>query len=373
MLSSVRLRTALLAVSSFCALFLLVKLQTTLLILLLSQSLWVIFGLRLSYNRGRKKPYTASLILFLPLLIMWLICKTAVTYQNIHLKVLFFIGVSYLLIKSWTLIKDVYDGRIEPPNALTAIAFFSFFPTYISGPMHYYKEFEESLQHPNVPNTHDFVDIAYRFLLGLVKIKVIASLFQPFSLTAVVQAGGASVSAIILGAFAYSIVIYADFSGYSDLAISTARLFGIYTPENFNNPYFSSNIREFWQIWHVSFTRVLTSYIFIPLSRTLQKKWPRNPQNVMVISYLLTFGFCGYWHGPTSNFFFWGIYHATGLILYDLYRAREMKHRLNRGRMPSRKFSTTVHKFSGTICTFCFVSIGWIWFVMPLPMILQSR
>jgi alginate O-acetyltransferase complex protein AlgI len=141
------------------------------------------------------------------------------------------------------------------------------------------------------------------------------------SLMALVGGGPVPLKTLVTASFVYSIVIWADFSGYSDAAIAASRLIGVGAPENFNRPYFAPNIREFWQRWHISFSRVLTSYLFVPISRALQRRL-KGRKPVMVIAYLATFLACGYWHGPTANFLAWGAYHGVGLIVFDLVQSK---------------------------------------------------
>jgi D-alanyl-lipoteichoic acid acyltransferase DltB (MBOAT superfamily) len=228
--------------------------------------------------------------------------------------------------------------------------------------MHSIAEFEKSLASPLPLDAETAVGSVFRILYGLVKVQLVAALLSPLSLQAV--AGGAAVGPVklVLASFVYSIVIWADFSGYSDVAIATARLAGFATPENFARPYAAANLREFWQRWHISFSRVLTNYLFVPISRALARRLGSRRTLVLVIATLITFLACGYWHGPTSNFLLWGLYHGVGLVAYDLTRGRGRK------RNPSR-----LGRALGIAVTFTFVSLGWIPFVLPWSRLLALR
>jgi D-alanyl-lipoteichoic acid acyltransferase DltB (MBOAT superfamily) len=237
--------------------------------------------------------------------------------------------------------------------------------------MHYFGEFDRTIRQRSALTGEKVVDIVFRILLGLVKIKLVAALFTPISLESVKSSGRLGLRSLVIGSFAYSIVIWADFSGYSDLAISTARLIGIKTPENFNYPYAAANIRDFWQRWHITFSRVLTAYIFIPLSRRLQKVLGDRRYAVLIVAYLATFLFCGYWHGPTLNFLLWGLYHGMGLIAYDLYRQATTRRRLLK---KDKSTASSLQRLSyavSVMLTFSFVSFGWILFVLPTDMLLK--
>ena len=149
--------------------------------------------------------------------------------------------------------------------------------------------------------------------------------------------------------YGYALQILFDFSGYSDIAIGSARLFGFHVPENFNYPYLQRNIGDFWRTWHMSLTSWITDYVYIPLggnrrgvSRT---QWNR----------LIAMALCGLWHGAAVHFVLWGLYHGLGLNVYQAYRrARE------RIGVPSFGVAGRV---GATLLTFHFVCVGWVLFV----------
>jgi len=369
--NQVRVRAVSLTVTSLLAIAFVVKLNPIWILLLAAASIWICFGLPLTRSLGKDRPFIASGLVFLPVLIPWVLGKQAVALSWTPLTILYFVGFSFYLIKAWTLIKDYHDGRIEQLDPLVVLSYFFFFPAYIAGPMHYFGEFDQTIRQPSALTGEKMVDIVFRILLGLVKIKLVAALFTPISLEAVKLSGRTGLRSLVIGSFAYSIVIWADFSGYSDLAISTARLIGIETPENFHYPYAAANIRDFWQRWHITFSRVLTAYIFIPLSRRLQKVLGERRNTMLIVSYLATFLFCGYWHGPTLNFLLWGLYHGIGLIAYDLYRQATTRRRLLRKDKSAASSLKPLSYAVSVLLTFSFVSFGWILFVLPTDMLLK--
>jgi D-alanyl-lipoteichoic acid acyltransferase DltB (MBOAT superfamily) len=232
------------------------------------------------------------------------------------------------------------------------------------GPMSYYHEHAASLRKAERLNGDAIVEILFRISVGLTKIYVIAPFFSPFSLQAIQATHTLPLLPTLLAAMSYSVVIWADFSGFSAVAIGCGKLMGIRVPENFNSPYLAPNIREFWQRWHISFSRVLTSYLFIPISRSLSKPLKSHPKVVMVLGYVLTFTFCGFWHGPSLNFIYWGLYHALGLIVYDLFKSRALKKGALQSGAKTTGFLKLLNSAFSTLLTFIFVSVGWILFMI---------
>ena len=367
----VRARAAALAVAGVFALLFVVGLNPFLVLYLVASSLWIVFGLRWTRALGRTRPYLASFLVFLPVLVPWVAGKQSAAGGWKPLDFLYFVGFSFYLIKAWTLIKDYHDGRVERLDAFVVLAYFLFFPAYVAGPMHFYREFDATLREPAPLDGEAAVDVLFRILLGFVKIKLLAALFTPLSLEALKASGALTLRGLVEGSFAYSVVIWADFSGYSDLAIATSRVVGIRTPENFNYPYAAANIREFWQRWHITFSRVLMSYVFVPVSRKLHAALGGRGRAVPIAAALLTFLFCGYWHGPTPNFLLWGLYHGAGLVVYDLYRQAATRRRLKRKGEPLFRYSEPLGRAASVALTFTFVSLGWVFFVLPADMIFK--
>jgi alginate O-acetyltransferase complex protein AlgI len=368
----VRIRAAVLAAAGVIALVFVVGLNPVWVLFLVATSVWIVVGLRWTRRLAENRPYLASFLVFLPVLVPWAAGKQAAALDWPPLSVLYFVGFSFYLIKAWTLIRDYHDGRIKHVDPFVALAYFLFFPAYVAGPMHLYDEFEGSVRRPLGLDGEALVDVVFRLLLGFVKIKLIAALFLPVSLDAVRESGVVSVRRFGVGSFAYSVVIWADFSGYSDLAIATSRLAGIYTPENFNYPYAAGNIREFWQRWHMTFSRVLMSYVFVPVSRKLRAATGRRGRAVVIAASLLTFLFCGYWHGPTLNFLLWGLYHGLGIVVYDLYRRGAPRRRLKREGRPPSTYAGLLGRGLSVLLTFSFVSLGWVFFALPAGMIFRQ-
>jgi alginate O-acetyltransferase complex protein AlgI len=355
----VRLRAALLAALSLAVLAFCADLPPRAILVAVLSAAWVSVGIRASSR--------VSLTMG-PVLAIWVLGKLAGAFDLPRLGIFAFMGFSFFFVKAWTLAKDAADGRVTAPDPLVVAAYLFFFPTWPSGPMHLFGEFDAAIRAPRLPDKAGFVDAVFRAALGLLKVRVLAPTLEPLGLDALADGHPVRPAALVIAAFAYSFVIYLDFSGYSDLAVAAARLAGYETPENFDRPYLAPNIREFWQRWHVTFSRVLTSYLFVPISRALEKPLGERARPIMIVAYTVTFVFCGYWHGPTARFLVWGLYHAIGLVVYDVFRAWAAKKR--RARRGKPLLPPPVGRVLATALTFSFVSIGWIPFVLPMHVLL---
>jgi alginate O-acetyltransferase complex protein AlgI len=163
-------------------------------------------------------------------------------------------------------------------------------------------------------------------------------------------------AAISLSMIAYSAYIYIDFSGYSDIAIGTAFLLGIKTPENFNNPYFSSSLSEFWKRWHITFSNFLKIYVFKPIISMYNKVLGKQYKlTVTILGYITTFAICGLWHGDKINFLYWGIWHGIGLALNKVWFIHFRSNTIS-------KVNIQLYKGLSIIATFLFVTLGWTFF-----------
>ncbi len=262
------------------------------------------------------------------------------------------LGISFFTFEFIHYAVDRYRGTTEPGRFRDYFAFILFFPTMVAGPIKRYQDFLPNLLNPSREWASDWSRGITRILVGLVKKFVIADTLTAFTdhLNRT-DIGLAHRWVLLIWILAYGIHIYFDFSGYSDIAIGSARLFGIKVKENFNWPYFRTNIAEFWSCWHMSLYRWLIDYIFIPLggSRVRPALVYRNVLLTMLIS--------GIWHGAGLNFLAWGLWH--GLLL--------SAHRLWVGwRGPEIRPATGMVKFLSWALTFSMVNLGWAFFCMDI-------
>ena len=369
--SAVRMRAAGLAATGWLALVWVLHLPLVALAALTAALAWLLVCVHLAAPGGSRA--RVALVAVGPLLVLWMAGKHAWPAPVSRLSVLAVAGASYLLVKAWTLAKDRGDGRVPEFDIWTGAAYLLYLPAYLSGPMPYYGEFARRVRQPEAWDGRVGVDTVFRFLVGLAKVFVVAPLLTPMSLIGLAGLPFPGAAQLVLGALVYSVVLYCDFSGYSDLAVATARVVGVTVPENFSRPYLATDIREFWRRWHITFSRVLTSYVFVPLTRALQRRTRLSPRVIMIAGYAVTFGAAGYWHGPTLRFVAWGLYHAAGLIVHDFIRERRLAVRLAAGAAttdpPSAATSaatTTAATATAMVLTFLFVSLGWLLFVPGL-------
>ena len=231
------------------------------------------------------------------------------------LEILLPAGISFYTFKSMSYTIDVYRRELEPCRSLMDYAtFVTFFPELIAGPIVRASIFLPQMTRRIGP-TRDRVAVgASLFLLGLTKKVVIAdSLAVPVD-RVFAQPAIFSGRALWLAAIGYSLQIYCDFSGYSDMAIGTAKMIGYDLPENFNMPYVARNITEFWRRWHMTLSAWLRDYLYIPLGGN------RKGKGRTYINLMLTMLLGGLWHGASWNFVLWGGLHGCALGVHKLYR-----------------------------------------------------
>jgi alginate O-acetyltransferase complex protein AlgI len=273
------------------------------------------------------------------------------------------LGISFFTFEFIHYAVDRYRGKTTAGNFGDYMSFILFFPTMVAGPIKRYQDFRPKLLNPSLDWDRDWQMGGTRILVGLAKKFVIADLLTAFTnhLT-IPDIAQAQRWVLPIWLLAYGMKIYFDFSAYSDIAIGSARLFGIRVPENFDWPYLQTNIAGFWQHWHMSLYKWLVDYVFIPLggSRTAQ---PRVYLNVLITMFL-----SGLWHGAGLNFIVWGLWHGTLLAVHRGWkRWRERK-------APNLKLQTPEKSASGTrmgrtlswALTFVMVNLGWAFFCMDL-------
>ena len=266
------------------------------------------------------------------------------------------LGLSYILFRLIHWLVECRRGTLRTRNFLTYLNYLFFFPTFMAGPIDTLNNFHYWVQNTRVRyNARMLLAGVGRIFLGAVKTLLILPLMLPYATDYHTLLPNMGIwGAVLCAAILYSFYIYIDFSGYCDLAIGMAYMMGIRTPENFNNPYLSANIAEFWKRWHITFSTFLKIYVFKPLIALLNRFPIRKCRMlVSVIAYMLTFFVCGLWHGSTLNFVLWGLWHGLGLSVYKVFTFHH----------PIK--DTRVNRILGIVITFVFVTVGWIFFNYP--------
>ncbi len=228
-----------------------------------------------------------------------------ITLHATTLNIILPVGISFYTFQALSYSIDVYKGKIEATRDIVAFfAFVSFFPQLVAGPIERATNLLPQFQKPRTFDYNKAVDGCRQMLWGFFKKIVIADNCAVYVNQVFENYQDQTGSTLLLAAIFFTFQIYGDFSGYSDIAIGCARLFGINLMRNFNFPYFSRDIAEFWRRWHISLTTWFRDYIYIPLggSRTTKAKVIRNTFIIFLVS--------GFWHGANWTFIAWGAYHA---------------------------------------------------------------
>jgi alginate O-acetyltransferase complex protein AlgI len=259
-------------------------------------------------------------------------------------RVLLPIGISFFTFQKLTYTIDVYREVHEPLKKLSDYALYILmFPQLIAGPIVRYNEIADQLVDRSAnENIDNRLTGFFRFVIGLSKKVLIANVLGE-QVDTIFALGDAELSTYLawIGVIAYAFQIYFDFSGYSDMAIGIGRMIGFKFPENFNNPYISQSISEFWRRWHITLGRFMKNYLYIPLGGN------RVSTGRMFFNLWVVFLISGLWHGAAWNFVLWGAFHGLFLVADRIFLL---------------KFYKLTGKVPSIIITFFIVLIGWVLF-----------
>ena len=238
-------------------------------------------------------------------------------------KIILPVGISFYLFQVMSYTIDVYRGQVKPVKNILDFGFYvSFFPGLVAGPIVRANEFIPQLYKPFCLSRRLFGLAVFWILNGLIK-KIVLSDYLAVNLIDRVFDNPLLFSGFenLFALFAYSLQVYADFSGYTDIAIGIAMLLGFYLPQNFDSPYKSRNPQEFWRRWHMSLSRWLKSYLYIPLggNRSVLGKPMKNKITAGNINSFITMLLGGLWHGASWNFVIWGALNGAGMIVYKVW------------------------------------------------------
>lgn len=273
--------------------------------------------------------------------------------DGLLLNIILPIGISFYTFKALSYTIDVYKGKIEPTRDIVQFfAFVSFFPQLLAGPIERSTTLLPQFGKERKFDYDEAVDGMRQILWGLFKKVVIADncavyvdkIFDTYQ----TQSG----STLLVAAIMFTFQIYGDFSGYSDMSIGTSKLFSISSMKNFNVPYFSRDIAEFWRRWHISLTTWFRDYVYIPLggSRCSKRKIVRNA----VVIFLLS----GLWHGANWTFLVWGAYNAVLFLPLILFK----KNRKHPGVVAQDRCFPNIKELQQMLITFFLAVFGWIIF-----------
>ena len=268
------------------------------------------------------------------------------------LNVILPVGISFYTFQALSYSIDVYRGRIAPTkDPIAFFAYVAFFPQLVAGPIERATNLLPQFEQARTFDYHAAVDGSRRILWGLFKKMVVAdncAIYVDQVWNQMADGAHPSGSTLVLAAILFAFQIYGDFSGYSDIAIGTAKLFGINLKDNFLTPYFSRSVAEFWKRWHISLNTWFVDYVYIPLGGSRNGQW-NTIRNTFVI-FLLS----GLWHGANWTYVTWGLYHALLFVPLILM-----------GTTKKYRDTATWRQIPQMLLTFGLVVIGWIIFRAP--------
>lgn len=328
------------------------------LVMLLSIFMNYIFGLLVDKYREHKTKsklviilmliFNLSLIFIYKYLMFFMTTVNSLTGLNFIVPVINLpIGISFFTFQSISYVIDIYrnNGNVQK-NIFNVGLYIAFFPQLIAGPIVRYETIAEQINNRK-ENIEDFSKGCSRFIMGFAKKILISNQMAIIADAAFNSTHQLSIGFAWLGAIAYTLQIYYDFSGYSDMAIGLGKMFGFYFNENFNYPYISKNITEFWRRWHISLSTWFRDYVYIPLGGSRVSK-PRLVVNLLIV-WLLT----GIWHGASWNFIIWGLYYFVFLVIEKLFFIKRFK---------DSKLKSFISNTLGRIYSLLVVIFGWVLF-----------
>jgi len=353
-----------------------------LLLLLFSASLFnFVVGLKLEEQAGKRRKkiwlYT-GVIVNLGLLGFFKYCNFFIEgfvdlislfgyhIQGSTLNVILPLGISFYTFLSLSYLLDINKGNLSADkNIVNVLLSLGFFPIILAGPIQ-----RPATLLPQIRSMRRFeyaqvTDGLRQILWGLFVKIAVADNLAPFADEIFADFSGKPGSTLLAGALFYSIQIYADFSGYSHIAIGTARILGFRLIQNFNYPYFSRDITEFWKRWHISLTTWFRDYLFLPVSFSISWKIKREKivfiktdLFIYIIASLLTWFLTGLWHGANYTFLVWGLLHGLLMIFYHW----QKKPRKRFLKMVNLSNNNMVLSFAEGIFTFIFITLTWVIF-----------
>lgn len=280
---------------------------------------------------------------------------------NLHtLNIIIPLGISFFTFKTISYLLDIDKGKINPTTDIVVFfAYVSFFPTILSGPIDKARSFVPQLERKRVFDYYQFTDGLRQILWGLFKKVVIADNCATFTDLIFANYQGLPAIYLLIGAFLYTVQIYADFSGYSDMAIGFSRLIGFDITKNFDFPFFAQNIAEFWRKWHISLTSWLTEYVFTPLNITFRNYGKFG----IILSIIINFTLMGIWHGANWTYVLFGFLHGCYFIPLILRNTVNKKKRIVKDKLFSsfKELINALGTFILVMLTFIVFRSNTIW------------
>ena len=303
-----------------------------------------------------------------PLTILMSMALRALNSQAVELASAFdirWLGFSYVAFRLIHTLCDRLSGRLPDLTLKDFTIYVIFFPTFSAGPIDRVQRFIQDLHRPFQLSTDTALNGGKRIFLGIFSKYVLADGLALFALNSNNSSQVNSMGWLWVMTYAFALRIFFDFSGYTDIAIGMGHLLGIQLPENFEHPYLKQNLTLFWNSWHMTLAQWFRAYFFNPLTRALRSDSHNIPMPLIIFAgQLSTFILIGLWHGISWNYAIWGAWHGLGLFLHNRWSD------LLRSRVPnleSRPRLKQLVGLGGTLLTFHYVTLGWVWFALSTP------
>lgn len=270
-----------------------------------------------------------------------------------RLNIILPVGISFYTFQTLSYSIDVYREKLEPARDITSfLAFVSFFPQLVAGPIERATNLLPQFYKKRILKHEEAVDGIRQIIWGLFKKVVIADNCAIYANQIFNESGEHTGSTLLVGALFFTFQIYGDFSGYSDIAIGTSRLFGFNLMRNFAFPYFSRDVAEFWRRWHISLSTWFRDYLYIPLGGSRGGQW-MSVRNTFII-----FLVSGFWHGANWTFIVWGLLNA----IYIMPLVVGKRNRVNIETVAQGKLIPSIKEVGQMLLTFSLTVLAWIFF-----------
>jgi alginate O-acetyltransferase complex protein AlgI len=288
------------------------------------------------------------------------------------------VGLSYMLFRQIQFLVDSIEGQVDRVSWWGYLNFQLNLFTLLSGPIQRYQDFQEQWDRldPVLENGHAIRMAYFRLLVGLIKMTVVATVFISLyqesagflnqSAESAPQLGRiAAISHLLRVLYCYPIYLYLNFSGYCDIVIAGASLVGLILPENFDRPYVSRNVIDYWTRWHRTLGFWIRDYLFLPLYKGVAQRWPQQAESLAFLCYFFAFLVAGIWHGPTTNFVIYGLLQAIGVSAAKLWERHLLE---RRGRPGLKEYMKSPRiRAAAIVATLNFECFSLLFFPVDLP------
>ncbi|KMK95127.1 D-alanyl-lipoteichoic acid biosynthesis protein DltB [Rossellomorea marisflavi] len=269
-----------------------------------------------------------------------------------------FLGISYLTFKAVQMVIEIRDGLIKEQPPVYRIAYFIlFYPSLSSGPIDRYRRFEKD--EGTVWDARDYQSLLYtglhKIFIGFLYKFIIGYAVNTYFIMNLPYMTSNKILYNLLYMYGYSMYLFFDFAGYTAFAVGISYMMGIRTPENFNKPFLSRNIKDFWNRWHMTLSFWFRDYVFMRFMFLMKKKrWIKNKMLLSNLGYILLFTLMGVWHGLAIQYIVYGLYHAAVMVSYNFFEKWNKKHK----KWPANRFTTVV----SIVITFHVICFGFYLF-----------